>query len=145
QALTKLSFYTFEDISKLTSKSTFDLTNLGFGDKPVALFIAVPFYDRSKDSIVATMIGQIWSANSRMAASTKALKCKRKIIYHLNEIGNYPPIKDFDTMLSIGLGTNQIFNLFIQSYNQLDVSYGKKAGTIKDNCGTHIYIQTISK
>lgn len=145
QALTKLSFYTFENISKLTSKSTFDLTNLGFGDKPVALFIAVPFYDRSKDSIVSTMISQIFSSNSRMAAQTKSLKCKRKIIYHLDEIGNYPPIKDFETMLSIGLGTNQIFNLFIQSYNQLDVKYGKKADTIKDNNGTHIYIQTISE
>lgn len=144
QALTKLAFYTFEDISKLTSKSTFELSNLGFGDKPVALFVAVPFYDRSKDSIVSTMIGQVWSANSRMAAQTKALKCKRKIIYHLNEIGNYPAIKDFDTMTTIGLGTNQIFNLFIQSYNQLEVTYGKKADTIKDNCGNHIYIQTAS-
>lgn len=145
QALTKLAFYTFDDIAKLTSKSTFELSNLGFGDKPVALFIAVPFYDRSKDSIVSTMISQIWSANSRMAAqTTKSLKCKRKIIYHLNEIGNYPAIKDFDTMTTIGLGTNQIFNLFLQSYNQLDVTYGKKANTIKDNCGNHIYIQTAS-
>lgn len=144
QALTKLALYEYDNIAKLTSKSTFDLTELGFGEKPVALFIAVPFYDRSKDSLISTMISQIFSSNSRMAAQTKTLKCKRRIIYHLDEIGNYPAIKDFKTMLSIGLGTNQLFNLFIQSYNQIDSTYGKDAATIKDNCGTHIYIQTSS-
>lgn len=144
QALTKLNLYTFDNIAKLTSNSTFDLTDLGFGKKPVALFIGVPFYDRSKDSLVSTLVGQIFSANSRRAAKTKDLKCPRRIIYHLDEIGNYPAIKDFKTMLSVGLGTNQIFNLFIQTYNQIDSTYGKDADTIKDNCGNHIYIQTIS-
>jgi len=144
QALTKLNLYTYDNIAKLTSTSTFDLTELGFGEKPIALFIGIPFYDRSKDGLVSTLISQVFSANSRKAAKTKDLKCPRKIIYHLDEIGNYPAIKSFDTMLSVGLGTNQIFNLFIQSYNQIDSKYGKDADTIKDNCGYHIYIQTIS-
>lgn len=142
QALTKLDIYAYQNIAKLTADSSFNLTDLGFGDRPIALFIVVPFYDRSKDGIASTMIDQIFAANSRRAAHTKELKCNRRIIYHLDEIGNYPPIKSFDTMLSIGLGINQIFNLFLQTYNQLDVKYGKVAQSIRDNCATHIFIQT---
>jgi len=144
QALTKLNIYCYENISKMTSQSTFDIESIGFGEKPVALFIGVPFYDRSKDSIVSTLIGQVYQSNARKASQTRDLKCDRRIIYHLDEIGNYPAIKDFKTMLSVGLGINMVFNLFIQTYNQLDSTYGNDSATIKDNCGTHVYIQTSS-
>lgn len=142
QALTKLNVYMYEKTRALTSASTFDIESLGFGDKPVALFIGVPFYDRSKDSIVSTLIGQIFQANARRAAATKELKCDRRIIFHLDEIGNYPAIKDFKSMITVGLGCEMIFNLFLQAYNQLDSTYGDDAETIKGNCGNHIFIQT---
>ena len=142
QALTKLNIYMYENITKMTARSTFDLESLGFGDKPVALFIGVPFYDRSKDSIVSTLIGQVYQANARRAAGAPGQKCKWKIIFHLDEIGNYPAIKDFKTMISVGLGVNMIFNLFLQAYSQLDSIYGDDAKTIKANCGNQIYIQT---
>lgn len=142
QALTKLNIYMYENITQLTSMTTFDIESLGFGDKPVALFVGVPFYDRSKDSIVSTLIGQIFQANARRAAVSPGQKCKRKIIYHLDEIGNYPAIQDFKTMLSVGLGCNMLFNLFLQNYSQLDSTYGEDAKTIKGNCGNQIYIQT---
>ena len=142
QALTKLNIYMYENITKMTARSTFDLESLGFSDKPVALFIGVPFYDRSKDSIVSTLIGQVYQANARRAAGAPGQKCKRKIIFHLDEIGNYPAIKDFKTMISVGLGVNMIFNLFLQAYSQLDSIYGDDAKTIKANCGNQIYIQT---
>lgn len=141
QALTKLSIYMYENITKLTSQSTFDIESFGFGEKPVALFIGVPFYDRSKDSIVSTLIEQVFQANARRAALEPGQKCKRRIIFHLDEIGNYPAIKDFKTMISVGLGCNMIFNLFLQSYSQLDI-YGDDAPIIKANCGNQIYIQT---
>ena len=142
QALTKLNIYMYENITKMTARSTFDLENLGFGEKPVALFIGVPFYDRSKDSIVSTMIGQIYQANARRAAAEPGQKCRRKIIFHLDEIGNYPAIMDFKTMISVGLGINMIFNLFLQNYSQLDSAYGDDAKTVKGNCGNQVYIQT---
>lgn len=144
QALTKLNIYMYENITKLTAKSTFDVESLGFGDRPVALFIGVPFYDRSKDSIVSTLIGQVFQANARRAAVEPGQKCKRRIIFHLDEIGNYPAIMDFKSMISVGLGCNMIFNLAIQDYNQLNSTYGDDAKTIIANCGNQIYIQTAS-
>lgn len=144
QALTKLNIYMYENITKLTAKSTFDIENIGFGEKPVALFIGVPFYDRSKDSIVSTLIGQVFQANARRAAVAPGQKCKRRIIFHLDEIGNYPAIMDFKSMISVGLGCNMIFNLFLQNYSQLDSTYGDDAKTIKGNVGNQVYIQTSS-
>lgn len=143
QALTKLNFYMYENITKLTSKSTFDLESLGFGEKPVALFIGVPFYDRSKDSIVSTLIEQAFQANARRASVSPGQKCKRRIMFHLDEIGNYPAIKDFKSMISVGLGCNMIFNLFLQSLSQMDSVYGTDdAKTIRGNMGNQIYIQS---
>lgn len=144
QALTKLNIYMYENIKRLTAKSSFDIESLGFGDKPVALFIGVPFYDRSKDSIVSTLIGQIFQANARRASIEPGQKCKRKIIFQLDEIGNYPAIKDFKSMVTVGLGCNMIFNLAIQDYNQLKSTYGEDALTIEANCGNQVYIQTAS-
>lgn len=48
QMLTKLSQYTFGGMEQLTRESTFSPEELGFGKKPIALFLQVPFYDRSK-------------------------------------------------------------------------------------------------
>lgn len=144
QALTKLNIYMYENITKLTAKSTFDIENIGFGEKPVALFIGVPFYDRSKDSIVSTLISQVFQANARRAAVAPGQKCKRRIIFQLDEIGNYPAIMDFKSMISVGLGCNMIFNLFLQDYNQMDSTYGDDAKTIKANVGNQVYIQTSS-
>jgi type IV secretion system protein VirD4 len=144
QALTKLNIYMYENITKLTSKSTFDIESIGFGEKPVALFIGVSYYDRSKDSIVSTLISQVFQANARRAEKEPGQKCRRKIIFNLDEIGNYPAIMDFKTMLSVGLGCNMLFNLIIQDYNQMDATYKDDAKTIKSNCGNQIYIQTAS-
>lgn len=144
QALSKMSIYNFADISRLTAESTFDLTDLGFGNKPIALFISVPLHDRSKDAIVSTLYSQIFQMNTRKAAQMPNKKCNRLIVNLWDEIGNFPPVKDLDTMVSIGLGINVLYILVLQSYNQLDDKYGAAAQTIKDNCGNHIYIQTVS-
>ena len=56
--LTKLSQYTFGGMEQLTRESTFSPEELGFGKKPIALFLQVPFYDRSKDAIAISMIDQ---------------------------------------------------------------------------------------
>jgi len=144
QALSKMSLYNFEDISRLTAESTFDLTDLGFGEKPIALFISVPLEDRSKDAIVSTLYSQIFQMNTKKAAKQPDKKCKRLIVNLWDEIGNFPPVRNLNTMVSIGLGINIMYLLILQSYNQLDEKYGASANTIKDNCGNHVYIQTIS-
>lgn len=142
QALTELTFYMYSNIAKLTQRSTFNLTDLGFGDKPIALFVGVPYYDRSKDSIVSTLIDQIFFANAKKASTTKERKFKRRIFYHIDEAGNYT-IPDITSKVSVGLGIGAIFNMFFQNDSQITDRYGENAAkTIKGNMGNQIYIQS---
>lgn len=144
QALTELDLYNYNNIIKLTSKSTIDLDELGFGDKPVALFIGVPYYDRSKDSIVSTLVDQIFFANAKKASTQKDRKTKRRIFFNIDEAGNYT-IPDITSKVSVGLGIGLIFTMFFQSYSQIETAYGEKeAETIKGNMGNQVYIQTSS-
>ena len=142
QMLTKLSQYTFGGMEQLTRESTFSPEELGFGKKPIALFLQVPFYDRSKDAIAISMIDQLYQANARACIQSRSGKCNRRIIFHLDEIAQFPPIQDLNSKLAICLGLNMIFNLIIQTDAQLTLKYGDAAKVIKGNCGNQVYLQT---
>lgn len=142
QMLTKLSQYTFGGMEQLTRESTFSPEELGFGKKPIALFLQVPFYDRSKDAIAISMIDQLYQANARACVQSPSGKCDRRIIFHLDEVAQFPPIENLDSKLSICLGLNMVFNLIIQTDAQLTLKYGDAAKTIKGNCGNQIFLQT---
>lgn len=142
QMLTKLSQYTFGGMEQLTRESSFSPEELGFGEQPVALFLQVPFYDRSKDAIAISFLDQIYQANARACLQSKNGKCDRRIIFHLDEIAQFPPIESLDSKLSICLGLNMVFNLIIQTDAQLTLKYGEAAKVIKGNCGNQVYLQT---
>ena len=142
QMLTKLSQYTFGGMEQLTRESTFSPEELGFGKKPIALFLQVPFYDRSKDAIAISMIDQLYQANARACIQSRSGKCDRRIIFHLDEIAQFPPIENLDSKLSICLGLNMVFNLIIQTDAQLTLKYGEASKIIKGNCGNQIFLQT---
>lgn len=142
QALTKLDLYMYQNIIKLTSQSTIDLEDIGFGDKPIALFIGVPHYDRSKDSLVSTLIDQIFFANAKRASIQRDRKTKRRIFFNIDEAGNYT-IPDLTSKVSVGLGIGFLFFMYFQDYAQIDTGYGEKqAKTIKGNMGNQVYIQS---
>lgn len=142
QMLTKLSQYTFGGMEQLTRESTFSPEELGFGKKPIALFLQVPFYDRSKDAIAISMIDQLYQANARACVQSPSGKCDRRIVFHLDEVAQFPPIENLDSKLSICLGLNMVFNLIIQTDAQLTLKYGEAAKIIKGNCGNQVYLQT---
>ena len=59
--------------------------------------------------------------------------------------GNFAKISDFMSMLTVGGGRGIRFNLFIQSFSQLDQKYSKEgAENILDNCNTLVYLRTAS-
>lgn len=142
QMLTKLNQYTFGGMEQMTRESTFSPEELGFGKKPIALFLQVPFYDRSKDAIAMSIIDQLYQANARACGQSRSGKCDRRIIFHLDEVAQFPPIENLDSKLSICLGLNMVFNLIIQTDAQLTFKYGEAAKIIKGNCGNQVYLQT---
>lgn len=142
--LSKLMIFTYESVAKLTAESTINFEELGFGDKPVALFIGLPDYDHSKDFLASVLIRQSYFVNAKKATLTPGGKCKRLIVNIMDEFGNMPAIEGMASIVTVCLGRNIRFNLFIQSYSQLESRYGKDGATIEENCGNQVYILTNS-
>lgn len=139
-----LSLFTNSSMAILTSGNTLDLEDIGFGERPVALFLAVPDFDKSKNIIASIIIDQIYFVNARKATYQKDQKTKWRIIHILDELGNFPVINELDTKIVVGLSRGFYYNLFFQSLQQAEDKYGDAAKTIFDNVGNLIYILATS-
>ena len=143
--LTKLQAFTYEKLAKMTAESTLNLEDIGYGDKPIAIFMGIPDFDHSKDFLVSTFISQTTFVLEKRASLSPSGKCDREVIYILDEFGNIPAIEAMDSLVTVCLGRNIRFNLIVQSYSQIEALYGDKANTIIGNCGNQIYIQSNDK
>lgn len=113
-----------------------------YSDKPTAVFMIIPDYDSSNHALASIFTKQLYTELAMNCTETKGKKCFTRVHFILDEFGNMPAIDDMDQVLTVCLGRNILFNLVIQSYNQLKRVYGDSAGTIKENCQNHIYIMS---
>ena len=143
EALAKLTQLMLTPIAKLTSKNDLNFEDIGFGDKPVALFLVTPDSDHSNDFILSMFITQLYQSLCRRADREPGNRCKRQVRFELDEFGNIPPLPYMDSMITVCLGRNIRFDLIIQSYGQLYSQYGKDAArTIIENCGNQYYLKS---
>lgn len=142
-AMDKLQIFTLEPNAKLTSYSSFELTDLGFGDKPVAVFMVTPDFDESNHVLSSIFISQMYRVNAEKATLSPSGKMKRQVHALLDEVGNMPTIDGLAGMVTVGAGRGFRFHLIIQAYSQLKGKYGEHdADTIIGNCSNQIYILT---
>lgn len=139
--LAELTIFTYNDIAKMTSRTEFDLADVGFGDKPMAIFLGIPDYDQSNHFIASVFIRQLYFILAKRATQAGG-KCKREVIFLLDEFGNLPAIEGMANIITVCLGRNIRFDLVIQAYAQVEKLYDKDADTIIGNCGNKIYIMT---
>lgn len=140
--LSYLGVFIDENIAKMTAESTLDLENIGFGEKPVAVFLGVPDYDKSPHFIVSTFIRQTYFVLAKKATNSKTQKCKIPVRFICNEFGQTPEVEAMDEMVTVCNGRNIGFDLYVQSYAQLYKVYGDNAQTIIDNCANEVYIKS---
>ena len=138
--LSKLTIFTFEEIARMTAESTVNLRDIGFGHKPIALFLGIPDYDKSNHFIASVFIRQLYFALAKNATKERSGKCSREVVFLLDEFGNLPAIENMGNIITVCLGRNIRFNLVIQSYAQIEKLYGKDSETIIGNCGNQIHI-----
>lgn len=139
----QLTTYMLENVAKLTAKNTLSFEEIGFGKKPVAVFLSIPDYDDSLHILASTFIEQAYFALSKGATRSASKKCDRDVIFYLEEIGNMPEIKNLKSGITMGQSRGLKFILSLQSYSQLEDIYGEKgANTIIGNCGNQVYIKT---
>lgn len=114
--------------------------------KPTAIFMILPDYDASNHVIASIFVRQLYFVLADNATRTRGIKCHRRVRFILDEFGNMPAIEGMESIITVCLGRNISFDLFVQDYTQLISKYGEKAAeTIKSNCGNHIYILTTSE
>lgn len=115
---------------------------LTYSDKPSAVFMVVPDYDKSNHVLASIFIKQLYTELSMNCNDTRGKKCFRRIHFMLDEAGNMPAVEDMSGILTVCAGRNMLFNLVLQSYAQLDELYDKQAKAIKQNCQNHVYIMS---
>ena len=140
--LSRLTTFTYESMAKMTAESSFDLEEIGFGEKPVAVFLGLPDYDTSKHFLATVFIRQVSLVLSKRANRDRSGKCKRLVKFIVDEAGNMPAIEGLETYITMNLGRNISYEFYIQSYSQFEKKYGEGWKTIKGNCGNQIYILT---
>lgn len=138
--LSKLEVFTYENIAKMTAESTLNFRDIGFGEKPIALFIGTPYYDKSTHFLASVLIQQITLVLTKNATRNPSGKCNRHVTFQIDEFGNMPKIWNLDNVMTACLGQGYSFNLFIQSYRQPFKIYGDDANTILQNCSNQFYI-----
>lgn len=116
--------------------------DLKYTDQPTAVFMVIPDYDTSNHVISSIFISQMYTELASNCKDTPNKKCFRRVHNILDEFGNMPEIDNMDGKMTVCLGRNIIFNLFLQSYTQLDSKYKEGAKTIKENCQNHILIMS---
>ena len=57
--LIKLTIFTYEGFAKMTAESSINLEDIGFGDKPMAIFVEMPDYDKSAYFLGTVFIRQL--------------------------------------------------------------------------------------
>ena len=116
-----------------------------YTDKPIAIFMIVPDYDSSEHYIASIFISQMYTELARQAVNTPENKCYRRVKMRIDEFGNFPAINDMNNIITVNSGRNILFELYIQSDEQISSNYGEDvAKTISDNCQNIVYIKSIS-
>lgn len=139
-ALTTLRLFTNPLIHSMTCSSDFDPKDLG--KKKVALFIILPDEKKTYYSLASLLVSQIYEQLVAVA-DERGGRLENRVNFLLDEFGNFTPIPDFDTKLTVGGGRGIRFNIFLQDFAQLDAKYGKEVSKIiRGNCENWIYLQT---
>lgn len=136
---TKLAMFRDCAMRLITSCNSFDMSELS--DGPTALFIDYRDELKVHYQMISVFIQDAYRYLIEQANKTDEGRLKVPFYFILDEFGNFPAIKDFETTISACAGRNIFFILIIQSYAQLNNVYGKDvAEIIRDNLNMHVFM-----
>ena len=134
----KMSLFNESALRLITSCNSFDLNEL-VGDQPIALFINYRDEVKVHYKIISLFVQDAYRFLIEQAMKKPNGKLDVPFYFILDEFGNFPQLKDFETTISACAGRNIWFILIIQSYAQLDSVYGETAKIIRDNLNMHVF------
>ena len=138
-ALTTLKLFTSKSIYNITSKSDCKLEDVG--RKKQTIFFILPDEKTTYYQVASLVVSQLYEVLVRQA-DERGGRLENRVNFILDEFGNFVKINDFTNKLTVAGGRGMRFNLFLQSFEQLDMKYGKEEShIIKSNCQNWVYLQ----
>lgn len=130
----------FSDMGVCFATSTNEMDLKTFADQPTAIFIKIPDEKTTRHPIATMFVSQLYKILVDIA-NKRGGSLPRDVYFLLDEFANMPKIESFDHIITVARSRRIYFTLILQSYAQLDITYGKDiAATVKDNCNIHIFI-----
>ena len=115
------------------------------GTAPVALFMGIPDYIQTRHPLATICLEQMYQQIVEHMSLIELDKLPLKLNFILDEKGNMPALNNFHNRLTVCLGRNISYHLFLQAYEQLNLLYGEEEmEIILGNCAIKYYIQTPS-
>lgn len=130
----------FRDVSlrNITSCNSFELENIT--KRPTVIFINYRDELKVHYQIISLFVQYAYCGLIELANENMNGKLDVPFYFILDEFGNFPALRDFETTISACAGRNIFFILIIQSYAQLNNVYGASvAEIIRDNLNMHIF------
>ena len=143
-----LSVFALDSIARLTAENDVDIEAIGYGDRPIAIFIGLPSEDRSNHFLVTTFIAQLYQRLFQLTKSREGKeqgKLDRQVKFILDEFGSFPEIENFASFVTVCLGLGISFDIYVQALNQIESKYKDDAKTIKENFANQVYIMSIGE
>ena len=94
--------------------------------------------------LLSIFLSQMYTELARESTKSGG-KCFTRVKFRLDEFGNFPSISDMSNIMTVCLGRNILFELYIQELEQVNSKYKKEdAETIIANCQNKEYIKSTS-
>ncbi|WP_283690358.1 type IV secretory system conjugative DNA transfer family protein [Clostridium perfringens] len=138
EILSKSSSYDPLQLIKAIYNNSINLKEIGFGDKPVAVFLTTPDFEELSN----IFIKQLYYVLAEEASRAGTERCKREVIFNLDNFESIYEIDNFDNIIYLSLARGIKFNITIKSLPQLEKVYSEIYKTILNNCGNLVYISS---
>lgn len=136
----KMSEYMNIAIRRITSCNSFEVTDLGRADQPIALFLCYRDELKSHFQLISLFVQDAYKSFIDLANENVDHKLAMPFYFILDEFGNFPQLFNFENLISACAGRNIWFVLVLQSYAQLNAVYGYDTSKIiLDNLNVKIF------
>ena len=131
--------YIQQSLIELLSCNTVDFCRIG--KKPSILYLVTPDEKKTVNRIVSLCVAQLYQQLIDTAQNSPGNTLPVRVNFLLDEFSNFPPIPDFDAMISAGRSRNIRFHLIIQGLEQMISLYGTEiCQTIKSNAQNWFFL-----
>ena len=135
---TKMAVFRECAMRLITRCNSFDVE--GICDRPTAVFIDYRDEVKVHYQVISLFVQNAYRYLIDKANASGKGKLDVPFYFILDEFGNFPAIRDFETTISACAGRNIFFILIFQSYAQLNKVYGADvAEIIRDNLNMHVF------